>query len=231
MPRSSTKRSANLARTKGKPRIPSHERRQRILEAARAVFIRQGLKGAKTKELAEAAGISEALLFTHFATKEALIEEAILSPLRKTFTTDAKAAFDLDSIDPAGLQTIGRQIIVDGAATMADAFPLLITTLFSDFEQGRSFYNEYLYPEMLERGAKLLMQLFKLDDRENAELLALIGFATTFAVSMDRYFRGPHHNSQDVATLYLRMLSGAFALAEPPRSPKPRKSKLTTKRP
>lgn len=53
-------------------RLPSDERRGGILDAALRVFAERGFHGATTKELARAAGVSEALMFRHFPTKEDL---------------------------------------------------------------------------------------------------------------------------------------------------------------
>jgi len=55
-----------------RPRLPTPKRKEIILRSAHAVFTEKGLNGTTTKELARAAGISEALLFRHFPTKEAL---------------------------------------------------------------------------------------------------------------------------------------------------------------
>jgi len=54
------------------PKLSAPKRREIILQSAHAVFSNYGFKGTTTKELAKAAGISEALLFRHFPTKEAL---------------------------------------------------------------------------------------------------------------------------------------------------------------
>lgn len=53
-------------------RLPATERRNAILAAATPIFARLGRAGATTKVIADAAGVSEALLFKHFATKDAL---------------------------------------------------------------------------------------------------------------------------------------------------------------
>jgi len=55
-----------------KPRLSTPRRRETILRSANDVFTEKGFNGATTRELARAAGISEALLFRHFPTKEAL---------------------------------------------------------------------------------------------------------------------------------------------------------------
>jgi AcrR family transcriptional regulator len=53
-------------------RLDSEARRRRIVDAALPLFARKGFAGTTTKEIAEAAEVSEALLFKHFPTKAAL---------------------------------------------------------------------------------------------------------------------------------------------------------------
>jgi AcrR family transcriptional regulator len=53
-------------------KLSSEERRAAIIKAVRQVFAEKGFDGTTTRELAEAAGVSEALLFKHFPNKEAL---------------------------------------------------------------------------------------------------------------------------------------------------------------
>lgn len=54
------------------PRLSQDQRKASILQAVRPLFAEKGFKGVTSRELAEAAGISEALLFRHFPSKEAL---------------------------------------------------------------------------------------------------------------------------------------------------------------
>jgi AcrR family transcriptional regulator len=51
--------------------------RELILDAAVRIFAEAGSRGAATRRIAEAAGVSEVTLFRHFGTKEALLEEAL----------------------------------------------------------------------------------------------------------------------------------------------------------
>jgi len=53
-------------------RLRSQERRQSIIEAVREVFAEKGFDGTTTRALAHAAGVSEALLYRHFPSKESL---------------------------------------------------------------------------------------------------------------------------------------------------------------
>lgn len=47
---------------------------QRILEAARKVFVRKGMAGARMQDIADEAGINKALLHYYFRSKEMLFE-------------------------------------------------------------------------------------------------------------------------------------------------------------
>ncbi|MGA7699839.1 MAG: helix-turn-helix domain-containing protein, partial [Thermoguttaceae bacterium] len=53
-------------------KLSGQERRAAIIKAVQRVFVEKGFHGTTTRELAEAAGVSEALLFKHFPSKEAL---------------------------------------------------------------------------------------------------------------------------------------------------------------
>jgi AcrR family transcriptional regulator len=53
-------------------RLSARDRRQQILDVASGIFARKGYQGATTREIAEEAGVNEALLFRHFPSKESL---------------------------------------------------------------------------------------------------------------------------------------------------------------
>jgi len=57
---------------KAPTKLSSEERRAAIIGAVRRAFAEKGFHGTTTRELADAAGVSEALLFKHFPNKEAL---------------------------------------------------------------------------------------------------------------------------------------------------------------
>jgi TetR/AcrR family transcriptional regulator len=54
------------------PRMPGEDRRRQLLRVAVESFAQNGFSGTKTKDIAAAAGVSEAILFRHFASKEDL---------------------------------------------------------------------------------------------------------------------------------------------------------------
>ena len=58
-------------------RLAHADRRSSILEVATTAFAARGYDGARTLEIAQAAGVSEALLYRHFPSKEALYETVL----------------------------------------------------------------------------------------------------------------------------------------------------------
>jgi len=61
------------AETPARPaRMPGDDRRRQLLRVAIESFAQNGFSGTKTKDIAAAAGVSEAILFRHFASKEDL---------------------------------------------------------------------------------------------------------------------------------------------------------------
>lgn len=59
---------------------------QRILEAARRVFIRKGMAGARMQEVADEAGINKALLHYYFRDKQRLFEGVFKGGAERQFT-------------------------------------------------------------------------------------------------------------------------------------------------
>ncbi len=53
-------------------RLPGHNRREQILGIAMDLFSRQGFGGTTTRQIAQASGVSEAIIFRHFPGKQEL---------------------------------------------------------------------------------------------------------------------------------------------------------------
>jgi AcrR family transcriptional regulator len=62
-------------------RLPSTERRAAILEAAIQLFADRGFRGVTTRELAQAVGVSEPILYQHFPSKKDLYDAIIESSM------------------------------------------------------------------------------------------------------------------------------------------------------
>jgi AcrR family transcriptional regulator len=57
--------------------LSTDERRRSIIEAARPLFAERGFHAVTVREIAKAAGISEALIYKHFPSKEELYNELL----------------------------------------------------------------------------------------------------------------------------------------------------------
>ncbi|AKK25484.1 TetR/AcrR family transcriptional regulator [Mycobacterium sp. EPa45] len=127
---------------------PAGENPQRalIVEAATAVFRSHGLAGARTFEIAKAAGVSESALFRHFRSKEDIFFAAVFEPLEAVV---AEVLVDIDRLNDADEKTRTRTFLAEMERQLAlavDLTPLLGVGLFSDPALGRTFYNERLWP-------------------------------------------------------------------------------------
>jgi len=94
------------------------DRRTAIIRAARTVFLEKGFDRTTTRELAAAAGVSEALLFKHFPSKEALYRAI------QRFCFDAeesKVATRLQALEPSTSSLVF--LIHDLAAPLLAARP------------------------------------------------------------------------------------------------------------
>jgi AcrR family transcriptional regulator len=86
-------------------RKTAEERREAVLEVARAEFARAGYHGTSTEAIAAAAGISQPYLFRLFGTKKGLFLACVRRCFRETLETFQRAAEGLrgpDALDAAG---------------------------------------------------------------------------------------------------------------------------------
>jgi AcrR family transcriptional regulator len=79
-------------------KLSGEERKASIVKAVRHLFAEKGFAGITTRELAAAAGVSEALLYRHFPTKEALYEAILQSILDEH---KGKKSQDLMQLEPS----------------------------------------------------------------------------------------------------------------------------------
>jgi AcrR family transcriptional regulator len=127
-------------------RLTSDLRREQILEAAKRCFALYGFAGTTTKSVAQAAGISEGLLFKHFPTKAALYAEI----LAEAYEADPEL-LRLRELTPstATLVILIREMVahfmrVTEAPDQEDAqrIRLLISSLLTDGEFARLLYGK-----------------------------------------------------------------------------------------
>ena len=118
-------------------RLDGDERRKAIVAAAVPLFARNGFAGTTTRELAEAAGISEALLFRHFPSKQLLYREILRlgcegdPALEKLATLQPSTATLVCMV-----RFMVRRFLMGGEAERAELDPRLRLLLHSFLEDG-----------------------------------------------------------------------------------------------
>jgi AcrR family transcriptional regulator len=128
--------------------MSAEERRTQILAAAREVFLADGMAGARTRRIAEVAGVNEALLYQHFSSKEEIFEEAVVRPLHEVVSKVADAGSTLPPFDPEGRaqHDLTEQYLAEILRTFLEVSPLLGVVLFSERAAGERFYAEAIGP-------------------------------------------------------------------------------------
>ena len=111
-------------------RISGKERKASIIEAAMVLFAAKGFNGTKTREIAERAGVSEALVFKHFPTKKHLYAAILAeqSPVPRLLSEVKKLADKREDFQVFTL--IANTVIVHGVPE----FDLMRLLLFSALE-------------------------------------------------------------------------------------------------
>ncbi len=79
-------------------KMSGEDRRTAIIRTAQRVFVEKGFYRTTTRELAEAVGVSEALLFKHFPSKEALYSAIQMSCFEEE---GSKVTERLESLEPS----------------------------------------------------------------------------------------------------------------------------------
>ncbi len=131
-------------------RLDSDERRKAIVTAAVPLFARNGFAGTTTRELAEAAGISEALLFRHFPSKQLLYREILLLGCEGDPALEQLATLEPSTATLVCMvRFMVRRFLLGGEAERAELDPRLRLLLHSLLEDGE--YVRQLFETVAER--------------------------------------------------------------------------------
>jgi TetR/AcrR family transcriptional regulator len=94
--------------------MSGEERRRQLLDVAIELFSQRGFSGTTTREIAAAAGVTEAIIFRHFATKQdlytAILAHATAASSMESWLVEVQAAMDTDD-DAALFRLIVARIL------------------------------------------------------------------------------------------------------------------------
>jgi TetR/AcrR family transcriptional regulator, transcriptional repressor of aconitase len=175
-------------------RLDSDERHKAIVAAAVPLFARKGFAGTTTKELAEVAGISEALLFRHFPSKKHLYDEIL------RLGCEGHPALEcLATLEPSTATLVNmthfmvRYFLLGGGVDRVELDTRLRLVLHSLLEDGE--YARELFDRMFER----IHPLFA----ASIEAATAAGDLTPNVIATTNRFWFGHHVAAMVAFVFL----------------------------
>ena len=221
---------ARVANGEARPRqrMAYDDRREQIVAAARKVFLARGLGGGRTREIAESIGVTEALLYHYFSSKEEIFEAAILDPLEALGEQLAAYASAHVFVDADLEKRLKESVHFHEQAlkVMLEVIPLLGVALFSDQKQGSSFYRERMVPltDRFTAGLATTLEGWPHLDVD-PELLANMILGTYGWVALDAGFRRKKVDVPATAAkltgMFVRVMSGGVAAPEEKAPAKP----------
>lgn len=112
-------------------RRPRGEARRLLLDAARDLFARKDYRATTTREIAEAADVSEYLLFRHFGSKAGLFREALVVPFT-SFLDDFAQTWQAVVPEETDEEQLARQFVGRLYDVLIEHQGLLLTLVASD---------------------------------------------------------------------------------------------------
>lgn len=172
-------------------RLSGPARRAQILEAARSEFVARGLAGARVQEIADVAGVTDALIYKHFKSKKELFQEAIIAPLEERIASHAASMRALPEDPQGAAQGAGtREWILELLRFFRETIEGLGVVLFGEQQGGRDLYNRHLRPIMdayIQAGEE---NLPRWPHREyDVDSAVQLAFGVAFWLSLDQSMR------------------------------------------
>jgi len=126
-------------------RLSAPDRRKKLLTAALELFSRQGYRGTTTREIARRAGVSEALLFRHFPSKEDLYWSVLDEQCAmRTGRQKLDALFRADQDDAPTFAAIAEDILTRNFSD-SRLYRLLLFSALEDHELSHRFFRRYIW--------------------------------------------------------------------------------------
>ena len=126
--------------------MPAEERKMQILRVAMRLFSERGFSGTTTKEIANAAGVSEAIIFKHFSNKDELYS-AILDhkACSRTFQDPFKLlAEKIEAKDDFGVFYALALNALDHHVEDSDFLRLMLHSALEDHDLARTFFKNFI---------------------------------------------------------------------------------------
>jgi TetR/AcrR family transcriptional regulator len=206
-------------------RLSSVDRRSQLIEAAMDLFSRKGFAGTTTKEIARAAGVSEAIIFRHFATKRDLYTAIIEHNIHSAGAKEVLAGMEgcMKRRDDEGLFRLIAKEMIEEHRRDARFERLMLHASLEGHELAMIYRREFGLPIFAALRAYLDRRqrsgaLRHIDSA--AMIIAIAGMAHYYALNADNANPGgPELKDDQIVEAFTRIMMDGI------RGPKEKKSK------
>jgi TetR/AcrR family transcriptional regulator len=193
------------------PRLPASDRRRQLIETALDFFSRKGFEGTTTREIAAAAGVTEAIIFRHFPNKQALYS-AVLDFHHEAgefeeWMAEWKAL--MDRKDDEGLLHSIIQRIIESYRKDARVQRVLLFAALEGHQTGLEHNRQRSFPifELLcQYVARRQSEGALRDCNASAIIAAAAGMATHYGMMTEMFGFCPSADDQQVAATFTRIV-------------------------
>ncbi|MFC9555182.1 TetR/AcrR family transcriptional regulator [Rhodococcus sp. NPDC056960] len=209
------RRAAPPSPSSTQSRLTADERRLQIIESARQVFQRTGLAGARTRDIAAAAGVNESLLYRHFRSKEELFEAAVAAPLEEA----VGKLVELSGTPPVEFDSTGDlmyertyRFVLDLMSAMDEIGPLLGIMLFGQADHAAEYFQERIEPSLQQIRKVVDANMVAWSHREfDSDLTVRLTLGMTWFLSISDKLSGQRRDPSATASSITKMLLEGLA--------------------
>jgi TetR/AcrR family transcriptional regulator len=130
------------------PRLQASDRRLQLVETALDFFSRKGFSGTTTKEIAAAAGVTEAIIFRHFPTKQDLYNAVLDRHLDSSQLAECIAQWKscMDRNDDEGLIRAMVERVIEGFRRDLRGHRVLLFAALEGHETALEYNRQFSLP-------------------------------------------------------------------------------------
>jgi TetR/AcrR family transcriptional regulator len=167
-------------------RMAAGDRRNQLIDVAIDLFSRKGFAGTTTREIAAAAGVTEAIIFRHFATKQdlykAILDTRCTTPIAQAWFSEMRR--HMENNDDEGLFRSLISVIIKSKREDSRFERLMLHAALEGHELAIMHHNQFAMPigeELIEYVARRQNEGSLREFDPKAVIFAVAGIADYYA--------------------------------------------------